>query len=245
MSETVTYVGRDLEAMSFAENYHRWILRLFNPYLGRRLVEVGAGTGSFSELLLERGAEMLAAVEPSAEMHRALTRRLAGQPARGATTVKTYCALFRAVSEQLRAEQPDSILYVNVMEHVRDDEGELAAIEQTLCPGGCLFVFVPALRWLYGSFDEQIGHFRRYAKTELEEKCRRAGLRPILSEYFDCAGIVPWWVKYRVLKSPRLGPGTVKFYDRFVVPAEEALESLIRPPLGKNIILVAEKRQGH
>ena len=64
MSETVTYVGKDLESMSFAENYHRWILEIFRPYLGRRIVEVGAGTGAMSELLLEGEIESLGLVEP-------------------------------------------------------------------------------------------------------------------------------------------------------------------------------------
>lgn len=239
MSESITYAGRDLEAMSFAENYHRWILQIFSPYLGTRLVEVGAGTGSFSELLLEQAVDTLALVEPSAEMHALLVRRTNG--CSGSTSIKTYNSLFREVAEQLGQTQPDSIIYVNVMEHILDDEGELAAVRQTLPIGGRLFIFVPALRWLYGSFDALIGHHRRYTKRELESKCLRAGFKPLLSEYFDCAGIVPWWIKYRALKSSSMEPGAVRFYDRFIVPASRAIEGIVRPPLGKNIILVAEK----
>ena len=78
MGEGVAYAGRDLESMSFARNYHDWILELFRPYLGSRLVEVGAGTGSFSEMLLARGAETLSLVEPSTEMYRRLVENVAG-----------------------------------------------------------------------------------------------------------------------------------------------------------------------
>lgn len=239
MSESITYQGTDLEAMSFAENYHRWILEKFAPYLGPRVVEVGAGTGSFSELLLERPLEMLALVEPSAEMHERLAARMRQRA--DSPPVKTYNALFRRTAAELRARLPDSVIYVNVLEHVRDDEDELAAVRQTLGAGGRLFVFVPALRWLYGDFDERVGHYRRYSKAELEGKCRRAGFRPILSSYFDCAGVIPWWIKYRLLKSDTLGAGAVRLYDRHVVPAVKRLESIFAPPLGKNLILVAEK----
>ncbi len=72
MSEKHGYAGKDLEAMSFAVNYHRWILSIFEPYLGKRVVEVGAGTGSFSELLLEQRLESLALVEPSTAMYQQL-----------------------------------------------------------------------------------------------------------------------------------------------------------------------------
>ena len=102
-------------------------------------------------------------------------------------------------------------------------------------------MFVPALRWLYGDFDERVGHYRRYSKAELEGKCRRAGFRPILSSYFDCAGVIPWWIKYRLFKSDTLGAGAVRLYDRHFVPAVKRLESIFAPPLGKNLILVAEK----
>ena len=76
MSEKHGYAGKDLEAMSFAVNYHRWILSIFEPHLGKRVVEVGAGTGSFSELLLERRLESLSLVEPSTAMHQQLCRRM-------------------------------------------------------------------------------------------------------------------------------------------------------------------------
>jgi 16S rRNA A1518/A1519 N6-dimethyltransferase RsmA/KsgA/DIM1 with predicted DNA glycosylase/AP lyase activity len=77
MTERVTYVGKDLEAMSFAENYHRWILQIFQPYLGERLVEVGAGDGAMSELLLEHELESLVLVEPDKGMFETLATRTA------------------------------------------------------------------------------------------------------------------------------------------------------------------------
>ena len=240
MEEVVIYPGRDLEAMAFAVRYHRWILQTFRPYLGTRLVEVGAGSGAFSELLWELPSESLAMVEPSASMYRLLAERVAGRPA-GARVV-TYNAVFRRVAAEVRRElRPDSIIYVNVLEHVADDEGELREVHATLGPGGRVFIFVPAFQWLFGKFDERVGHVRRYTRAELERKCVGAGFRVLESRYFDLAGVVPWWLKYKLFKSDSLDARAVGLYDRFAVPLTRAAESLFKPPVGKNIILIAER----
>lgn len=236
----ISYEGTDLESMSFALNYHRWILELFAPYLGSRLVEVGAGTGSFSELILERAPESLTLVEPSREMYAVLDRRARGWAARA--DVETRNDVFGAVADEVSARRrPDSIIYVNVLEHVPDDEGELRAVHRALAPGGRVFIFVPAFRWLYGGFDRRVAHVRRYTRPELEAKCAAAGFRVLKSVYFDLAGVAPWWVKYRLLKSDSMEPGLVKLYDRCVVPLVKVAERIVPPPLGKNILLVAEK----
>jgi SAM-dependent methyltransferase len=237
--DALAYAGRDLESMSFARNYHRWILDLFAPHLGRRLVEVGAGTGSFSELLIERAPDSLALVEPS-EMFVHLRGRVAGW--KTAARVSLYNDTFAGAAARLaREERPDSVIYVNVLEHVEDDGAELRLVRDTLAPGGRLFLFVPALRWLYGSFDRQVGHRRRYTRAGLSGECERAGFKVIKSVYFDAAGVLPWWVKYRLLRSEEMEPAAVRFYDRFCVPVLRRAEAVVAPPLGKNVLLVAEK----
>src|SRR5262245_49972646 len=150
MSEKHGYVGKELESMSFAVNYHRWILSIFEPYLGARVVEVGAGTGSFSELLLEGRLESLSLVEPSTAMYQRLCRRM--EELKPPVTVKTYNDVFPSVAEQIRSVQrPDAIIYVNVLEHIPDDVYELNVIHRVLDTAGRLFIFVPALTWLHGS----------------------------------------------------------------------------------------------
>jgi len=239
MSEKVVYVGKDLEAMSFAVNYHKWILDEFRPFLGKNLVEVGAGTGSFSELLLNEKPESLSIIEPS-EMFQYLKENVS--QIQSLTEIEFHHAIFAEVCAKIAAKKkPDSIIYVNVLEHIEDDLAELSMIYETLETGGRCFIFVPALMSLYGKFDRRIGHFRRYSKNELEEKTRAAGFKVLKSKYFDFAGILPWYVKYKLLKSDSLESGAVTLYDKIAVPFISKFEKILRMPIGKNVLLILEK----
>jgi SAM-dependent methyltransferase len=241
MSESFAYTGEELDAMAEAANYRSWILDTFKPYLGKHLVEVGAGLGSFSELILKRhDCDTLSLVEPSESMYQRLVA-FANQ-VDTSTRVEVFHGMFTAVASEIVARQtPDSIIYINVLEHVEDDEGELKAVCQSLSSDGRVLIFVPALARLYGKIDEQVGHLRRYSRTELAEKMQRAGFKIVRSGYFDLPGVLPWWIKYRLLKSTSMEPGSVKLYDRFVIPTVRRIETLIPPPIGKNVIMIGQK----
>src|SRR5882724_1905221 len=206
------YAGRELESMAFAVNYHRWILERLAPFLGKRIIEVGAGVGSFSELLLETRPESLTSLEPSPNMFAVLIQRLAAQDKAGVSLAKN-CIL----AEAKFSTPPDSIVYVNVLEHIEDDQAELRTAHSLLVSGGRVLIFVPANRWLMGSVDRMLGHFRRYALGELTEKCGAAGFNIRFAAHFDFLGIAPWWLKYCVLQSERVEPTAVWLYDRWVV----------------------------
>jgi SAM-dependent methyltransferase len=238
-----TYPGTELEAMDGAANYHSWILEIFKPYLGAHLVEVGAGVGSFTELILtQHVCKTLALVEPSDSMYQQLRIHLRQRLDSG-VNLDMYHATFVEAADLIKSEQPpDSIIYVNVLEHIADDEGELEAVRRTLSDSGRVFIFVPALKWLFSNFDERVGHVRRYSKLELEQKLSRAGFKILSSAYFDFPGIFPWWINYRLLKSLTMNPGPVRFYDQFIIPAVRRIESRINMPIGKNVIAIAEKR---
>jgi SAM-dependent methyltransferase len=218
--------------MSFARNYRRWILGEFMPYLRGSVAEVGAGTGSFSTLLLGSGIERLTAFEPSQNMYPLLAEavRLHAR----ATAVQDY------FGKESGGRSYDAIVYVNVMEHIEDDAGELANVRRALALNGHLLIFVPALPWLYSDLDRQLGHFRRYTKSGLVDLVQRAGLSVVKAKYFDLAGIAPWYVSHTVL-GHSLTPGRVALFDRTVVPLMSLVERLVPPPIGKNVLLVATR----
>ena len=235
----VEYVGKDLEAMDFAVNYHLWILELIKPFLGKHLVEVGAGTGSFSEFLLDSHPETLALIEPS-EMFYQLRNKVNTLDTK--TNVRCYQNIFANVSDELKdIHTPDTIIYINVLEHIEKDFEELVKAKETLSNDGKICIFVPANQFLFSEFDKYIGHFRRYNKSKLERKCKEAGFEILLSKNFDFVGILPWWIKYTLLKSKSMEGSAVQLYDKLVVPITKTLESLISPPIGKNLLIVAQK----
>jgi SAM-dependent methyltransferase len=235
----VIYPGKDLEAMSFAVRYHRWLLDELRPFIGKNIVEVGAGKGSFSEMLLDTNPDFLSLVEPS-EMFLDLERNIESNA--NGTQVKFFHSIFETAKEEIASgAKPDTIIYVNVLEHIDNDERELGLIRESLKAGGRCLIFVPAMRALFSKFDRDLGHFRRYRKGELEKKVRDAGFKILRSKYFDLAGVAPWFVKYRILRSRSLGGGAVSMYDNLVVPIMRRVESIVTPPFGKNILLVAEK----
>lgn len=230
--EQPQYFGKDLEAMSFAANYHRWIMAELAPFLGHSVAEVGAGIGSFSQLILGTGIGRLTAFEPSENMFPALAAYLETQP--NASAVNGFFA------PPDGGERFDTVIYVNVLEHIEDDAAELALAHDALNRGGHLLIFVPALPRLYSNLDRQVGHFRRYVKKGLEALVDRAGFEIVKSRYFDIAGIVPWYVSF-VLLGNSIGGTSVSLYDRLVVPPMRFLEKIVKPPIGKNLLLVARK----
>jgi hypothetical protein len=134
----------------------------------------------------------------------------------------------------------DSILYVNVLEHVERDLDELRTARAALRPGGHLFVFVPAMSWLYSDYDRDLGHFRRYTRRGLTKLVRDAGFEVLKARYFDVAGILPWYVGFVLLRGRPKAPA-VALYDRFVVLPMRMLEAVVPPPLGKNVLLIARR----
>lgn len=229
-----TYSGEELDALSGARNYYRWIIRRFAPYLGGRIVEVGAGIGTFAEHLLQAapGAE-LTLVEPAENNYPHLRARFADRPR--VRTVRGYLEDGGAPSSA------DAVVAVNVMEHVRDDDGFLRAAHRLLAPGGHALLFVPAVPAIYGTLDEAFEHFRRYTRRALDEKLRAAGFHPLRVAYTNLPGVAAWWLSGRVLRRRTVTARDARLYDRWVIPWVSALERVWTPPLGQSLIAVARK----
>jgi hypothetical protein len=197
---------------------------------------VGAGSGAFSEMLLASGVQELVALEPSENLFPRLEVALDRHIHRGEAFVRNQTLGEFASEGSLAA--PDTVVYLNVLEHILDDQSELRSVRSIISPGGHLLIFVPAHRWLMSEIDRQFGHHRRYSIAGLRETCRAAGFEVIGARYFDLPGIVTWWVRYRLFGSSTMEPAAVRFYDRVLVPFVRAVEDRCTPPIGKNIVMV-------
>ena len=232
MNQGHSYPGKELEAMSHAVNYHRWIVDELKPCLGNNAVEVGAGIGDLSRLLLETPVRKLFAFEPSSKLCGALRKNLEDEPR--ATVFQDF------VNLDLLQDEVSSVLYVNVLEHIEDDRKELLDVSARVSPGTALLIFVPALSWLFSEADRSVGHFRRYHMKPLTRLVEECGFRVEKARYFDLVGVAAWYVNFVLMKNT-FKPGSVSFYDRFIVPPMRLFEKAVRPPVGKNILLVARK----
>lgn len=224
--------SRELEVLSNTPMSTRIILDELSPHIGGRVVEVGAGLGLVTRQLVGRGRSVTA-LEPDPDLY----SRIGAVPD-GAVVHNTTLAGLAG------NDTFDTALYVNVLEHIADDAGELATVRGRLSPGGNVVIFVPAMPSLYGTMDEVSGHFRRYRRAELAEVLTRAGYEVELIRNFDAAGIVPYWLSYRVLRRATLGGTAVGLYDRVIIPVSRVISLLTgRRGPGKNLIAVASPRR--
>ncbi|MHB8753375.1 MAG: class I SAM-dependent methyltransferase [Candidatus Acidiferrales bacterium] len=234
VNDAFVYSGTELDAMAEARNYCRWILNFFSPYLGGKVVEIGAGTGTFSRLLsnADRTTELVL-FEAATNLFPALRKRFAEDP-----RVHVY---FGSFEPSVLQTPVDSIVLVNVLEHILDDAALLSQIQRSLRPGGSLLLFVPALQWNYGSLDKAFEHHRRYTKATLRRKLQDANFRIERMRYANLPGVAAWFFAGKVLRRKTLNPSDVRFYDRWIVPWCSRLESVLEPPIGQSLMAVAVK----
>jgi SAM-dependent methyltransferase len=229
-----TYSGEELDSLGEMRNYHAWIAGRFAPYLGARIVEAGAGIGTFAEHLLAAAPDArVTLVEPAANNYPHLLARFAGRP--GVRTLPGY------LDEAGEDGSADSVVAVNVMEHVRDDDAFLRTAHRLLAPGGHVLLFVPALPALFGTLDRAFEHFRRYTRRELEARLRGAGLQPLDVRYTNLPGVAAWWLSGKVLRRRTVPARDARLYDRWVVPWVRQMERVWTPPLGQSLIAVARR----
>jgi SAM-dependent methyltransferase len=235
MSDTAfRYAGEELDALAGAVNYYRWIVRRFRPYLGERIVEAGAGIGTFAAHLRDAAPDArLTLVEPAANNYPHLAERYAADDR--VRTVHGY------LEDGGDAASADTIVAVNVLEHVLDDRAFLATARRLLAPAGHLLLFVPALPALYGTLDEAFEHHRRYTRTVLETRIREAGLQPLSLAYTNLPGVAAWWLSGKVLRRRRVTARDARLYDRWMVPWIAAVERIWKPPVGQSLIAVARR----
>ncbi|MBV9242481.1 MAG: class I SAM-dependent methyltransferase [Acidobacteria bacterium] len=232
----VFYEGRDLEVLADMPNYYDWIMASFAPYVRGDVVEYGAGTGTVS-CRLQPLAERLTLVELSTNLIDKLRSRFGGE-----ANVSIVSEGLEKHSAEAASNSSDTIVMVNVLEHIEDDVGALAQSFRMLRPGGHLLIFVPAMQGLMSELDVLHGHFRRYQKPDLISKIIAAGGTIRDCHYFDLAGVLPWFFLNKLLGNTKFDPRLVNIHDRYIVPISRAIERNVSPPFGKNLVAIAERK---
>jgi len=223
-----------LNQLAELDRYNHWIYENISHALGRRVLEVGSGTGNITQFLCAGGREVTATdIVPS--YRNELERLFSAYPN---VRVEKFDLTGEAPGAFV-ADPFDSIVCLNVLEHIEDDLFALAQMRDSLAPGGKLALLVPAHRVLYGEFDRAIGHFRRYEKRELAGKLEKSDFVVLEMKFFSLAAALPWLINGRLLKRDYIPAGQANLAN-LLVPLLK-LERLIGPPCGLSLIAIAQK----
>ena len=224
----------EFEALRVAVNYRRALVREFRRHLRGRVIEIGAGVGQITELMRQLpDIRHLLAIEPDAGFCREFRNSFPGQP------------LIEGTIHAIGGDETwNAIVSINVLEHIREDERELADYRKLLQrEKGRLCLFVPACQEIYAPIDGDFGHHRRYSKAELRSKLLNAGFDILRLDYFNCVGYFAWWLNFCVRKKRHFDIHLVRLFDRVIFPCVYALESgLFAPPFGQSLIAIAQAR---
>lgn len=230
-----SYVGSELDLFAAATTWKGYVRRQVAPYLGRTVLEVGAGHGGTTRVLAAAAPadiERWVGLEPDAE----LAGRLAGAVAAG--ELPGFCAARVGTLEALpESERFDTLLYMDVLEHIEDDRAEMARAAARLRPGGHVVVLSPAHPWLFTPFDQAIGHYRRYTARTLREAVPAAcGLSLVRLRYLDSVGMLASLGNRLVLRSAMPNPRQIAVWDRLMVPGSKVLDRLTGYAVGKSVL---------
>jgi SAM-dependent methyltransferase len=203
------------------------------------VVEVGCGHGAILTALRSRFPDArIVGLEPdpanfeiASETHAGDDRLLVLN-----TTLAGYLADHRGDGPH------DLVVFLNVLEHIEEDGGELRLAARAIRPGGWVGILVPALPALYGPIDLKSGHFRRYTEEQLAGLIAGAGLQPIRIRHMDALGVVPYWINYRLLNKSGISGGAVWAFEHVFVPATRFVTRHAKDlPIGKNLVALARR----
>ncbi len=218
-----------LEGLATAVNHRRWFVELAVPYLGDDPIEIGSGLGDYAIEWADR-IPRLTATEADPERLVKLKERMVDHPG-------------VSVREMLLPSEDtghySAAVSYNVLEHIDDHVGALRSIARLVRPGGAIVLIVPAFMFAMSPVDIATGHVRRYTKKTMRAALTEAGLEVERVHYANALGLIGYYVATSVFKlTPKEG-AMVKVYDRLVLPATKAAESIVRPPFGQSVFAVA------
>jgi SAM-dependent methyltransferase len=229
------FIAEDLLQMELAPDYNNWIFELIKPFLGSKILEVGPGIGNISRLIAPC-ADVLVCVEPNISCRVYLKENL--------SAIKNFSIISKQIQDCSLTEFEDfdfdTILCVNVLEHIEDHLSVLMKFHQLLSNKGKIILYVPAVQAAYGPIDASIGHFRRYSITSINNLVIEAGFRIQYSSYSNFLGLIGWWYNAKVGKITKQNNSQIRIFNR-IIPIIAYVEKIIPPPLGMSLISVGVK----
>lgn len=222
-----------LEIMSAAPRYNAWQYQCFAPWVGKRVLEVGSGIGNMSAHLLTAHPELVLLTDTDPWYRDQLRSKFAE---RAEVVVEELTLPDSNAVQRLCGHALDTVVALNVVEHIGDDVGALRTMASLVGQGGRVIVLVPALQILYGTLDRELGHFRRYSRKTLTRAFGAAGMRIERMFWFNRVGMAGWWYNARIRKASRLPIAQLRFFDSLVPVLRQ--ERHLPLPFGQSLIAI-------
>ncbi len=237
MNEDRPYEGKELELFAQARNWKNYWSGKVRPHLGKSVLEIGAGLGANTPFLLGPAQETWLCLEPDTALAAQIPATLDDSPER--EIVKTLTGTLR----DLPADQLfDTILYIDVLEHIEDDLGEMRAALAHVAPNGKIVVLSPAHPGLFTEFDRALGHYRRYTRQSFRA-CTPPGAKLIEIYALDSFGLLASVANKLFLHQSIPTPQQIAFWDRCLVSISRMTDPLIGFSIGKSLIAVWQKTE--
>ncbi len=185
-----------------------------------------------SALFLDAAPELLVLTDTDPYYREALEQRFVDRE----VVVKELTLPDDVAGPRFQEFRLDTVVALNVIEHIAEDVAALRCIRNMLRPPGRAVILVPALERLFGSLDGALGHQRRYTRRSISERMGQAGFLVVRGFYFNLVGTRGWWLNARIRKLPRIPLTQLQYFDRLVPMLR--IEDMIRLPLGQSVIAV-------
>ena len=224
--DTQDSIFESLETLSQAGDYYKWLAAQMRPFIKGKVLEIGAGIGNFAQWAKESASEYHVS-----DIDDRVTARMVEK-------------FDRVLNWDLYTPFPqnelfDTIVILNVVEHLEDDFRALQCIHDRLKPGGHLVLMVPAMQFLFGSLDTAFGHYRRYTRNSISKVIQTAGFTMIKSQYINVVGMLGWLLYGKILKRKNL-PQQLCGRFNLVIPLLK-VERPIAHFVGLSVIAIAKK----
>lgn len=230
-----TYIGQELAIFAHALNWKKYYASLLQPYLGRRVVEVGAGIGATTKIICDGTQEEWICLEPDPVLRAEIDQRISDGK------LPVCCRTQSGFVSDIPVERvTDTFIYIDVLEHILDDHSELQAAALRLSPGGHLIVLSPAFHFLYSPFDRSIGHHRRYNKKMFHALTPRDCKTEKLM-YLDSIGMATSLVNRFILSQAVPTLGQILFWDQRIIPIAKKFDRLFGYRFGRSLLGIWKK----
>lgn len=230
MTDKYRYPGQELRLFEAAKNWKGYIAEQLKEFIRGDVLEVGAGISETTPYLMSDQVSTWVCLEPDAELLKIVQQRIE----RG--ELPDNCSAMGGTLDQLPANKTfDTVIYIDVLEHIEKDREEMLRAADVLTPGGNLIILSPAYQWLYNAFDREVGHCRRYTKSSLQAIAPDAlELRRLF--YMESAGIFLLMINKFLFRRRYPARITVRFWDRIMIPISKLADRITRHTVGKTII---------